>query len=52
MSFKVKLFPSTCAQKMIYWEILMLFSVSDVSSVMLSRSRGHVARGAAIQCCP
>lgn len=43
MSFKVKLFPATCAQKMIYWIMLMLFSVSDVGSVMLSQSRGLVA---------
>lgn len=33
MSFKVKLFPATGAQKMIYWIMLKLFSVSDVGSV-------------------
>lgn len=29
MSFKVKLFPHTCAQQMIYWGMLTLFSVSQ-----------------------
>lgn len=44
MSFKVKLFPNTCAQKMIFWRMLILFSVSDMGSAMLSQGRGHVAR--------
>lgn len=43
MSSKVRLFPNTCAQKMIYWRMLMLFSASDVGSVILSQSGGHVA---------
>lgn len=52
MLLKIKLFPHICAQQMIYERILMRFSVSDVGSVMLSQSRGHVAGRTATRYCP